>query len=196
MTIKTMLRAGAGMIFVSGLAACDPGETINLDPSLTYDQMYTQGKVIFEAVDATPVTPVADMQPSGTATYAGVAALSSAPLTNSIDDGELLATVQLDANFNSGDLSGQMGNFRDSFGDSFDGTLDINSGQVTGNTLSADFSGQLTPSVGDTVTYDGGMTGQFRGATGGLVGGDITGTATYQNNTSSPFYGLFSAKRL
>ncbi|MGR3371546.1 MAG: transferrin-binding protein-like solute binding protein [Pseudooceanicola nanhaiensis] len=192
MPTMTILRAAAGAFCLAVLAACGgPGAILPDDPDLTYDEMLTEGRAIFDSVASTPVTPEADMPASGTARYAGIVAIAQGSPLSGIDDGELLGTMEMDADFAGDAISGRMGNFREDFTDTaHEGELALANGQITGNGFTADISGELTPTGGGTTSYDGAMSGRFRGAGAEIVEGDVSGTVTLPNSSTSNFYGL------
>lgn len=197
MSIMTIPRTVASCACLAALAACGGTEGLPPEAALSYDELFEQGRVIYDAAARTPVTPEANMPATGTAGYAGIAAISSVPLTHSVDDGELLGTVRMDADFASNSVSGTMGNFREDFTDAaYQGELKVENGQISGNGFTADVSGQLSPQGGSGVTYDGVMAGEFRGNSAEMIDGGFSGTITLPNNSTNPFYGLIAAGRL
>lgn len=197
MTRHFIPRAAMAACFAGALGACSAVETAPGNPGPTYDELLSDGRVIFNGATSTPVTPEADMPDSGSASYAGVAALAQGGPLSGIDDGQLLGTMEMEADFAGNAVSGRMGNFREEFTDTaHEGELALANGQVSGNGFTADISGELTPPGGATASYDGTLDGRFRGAAGEIVEGDVSGTITLPSSGTNLFYGLFAAGQI
>lgn len=175
-------------------AACSStGDLPSLPSSPSYSDLYSSGDTLMSTIETLGPTPEVNMPVSGTATYVGVAGLSSAAPFSSYDDAELIGQAVLTADLSKHELSGSMTGFRDMSNDAFSGTIVIDNGQITGNGFNGDVSGSLTSpgASGGTVALSGTTSGNFMGTDAEGLLGTMSGTRT--GSASGAFYGLIGA---
>ena len=128
-----------------------------------------------------------NMPTSGTATYKGnVGASVVTSNTRTIFGGD----VTLQADFGKGTVSGTLGNFReDGTGNPIAGTVSLQNGKISGNTMSASLTGRVAGHDIDTANTR--MNGGFFGPQAQEVGGGIAG----RTNLGAKFSGIWWAKK-
>lgn len=121
-----------------------------------------------QGIDQTPANAVPS---AGTATYNGVAGFGASEYS----DIEVMSEASLTADFSASTISGRLTNFRDYENTALPGTVNLQGGQINGNTFSANLTGQLS-AYGENAVVNGGMLGAFGGSNADMVLAEIEGT--------------------
>jgi hypothetical protein len=147
----------------------------------SYEQLATTGANFIAQYGDSSLTAPASM-PTGTATYRGVAALSTdySEPEDIIQNAGTLSELELIANFGTSALNGRLYNFQEDDPEySLSGELQV-SGTIVSNGFTATINGTLTESfLGDTSSVDvtGDMAGVFVGSSANALLGLGTVTA-------------------
>lgn len=148
----------------------------------SFEALSSRGQALLSQYGSAPVTDVANMPTTGTATYRGVAAYSSdySSPVNIAQYATTVSDIELTANFANSTISGRADNFQQRVDPniSMSGQVDVVNGTISGNTFSAALSGTINESgYGLTVpvNYSGSVNGEFVGSGAEAVRG--TGTA-------------------
>lgn len=170
------------------LAAC--GSSGGGGGSASFNAMAADGRDLFDKYADAEVTPVANMPANTQATYRGVAAYSDVPDPDYLMEySEVVSEVELNANFSTGALGGELNNFRTLANERISGSVALRNGEIAGNEIYADLSGNLGY-AGESLEVDGLLLGAFVGNNAQAVAG---ATAGYIGNEE--FYGIFGAER-
>lgn len=142
-------------------------------------------------LDALPFTNASTLPAIGTATYNGFLGVGTG-------DAVIGGQMQLNANFESNSIDGDVRNIIDNQNNEYGGTLLITNGSInraadveTEYSFGADLGGNLTQG-GDTFSVDATMDGDFVGGDYVGVRGDVTGTVAAPEGISiigGEFYG-------
>lgn len=194
-----------GAIAVLGLlAACSgsgsgsdagstPGTGSGTGDGPSFSALSAEAMSLMEQSEDSTATPVADMPTSGSASYSGVAGFAEGRNAGT-DDVVIMSELSMEADFASGEVTGEMGNFRDDENNALSGSMEIQNGEISGNELSGNVDGEVT--YGGTVgTVDLDMRGEFSGEEGSLLGGSMSGPAYNQSGEDTYITGFFGAER-
>lgn len=159
--IKTIL-AFASLPALALLTACSSGgDGGNSAGSVSFADMAGQANALLTRVEDYDLTPVADMPTDIKATYRGVAGFSDvADADYIVENAEIMSEVEMNADFRTGSVTGELSNFRYYDNDRIDGTVAIRNGSINGNDLRADLSGNLNYGEG-TERVTGDLAGSF-----------------------------------
>jgi hypothetical protein len=166
------------------------GPTTPATPSeiIMFNKLKARGQQLSARIDPVDVTPEANMPVRASAAYSGVASYAEAGnippgLTEEqyrrylIDNPSIVSNVNLDANFETGQVNGQLTGFRDlKVGDLYFAAFSIN-GKITGNSFALDLINSVGGPPGSPPTI-GNLSGVFRDATAENNGGpaeNVTG---------------------
>lgn len=162
-------------------AAAAPGN------NASFAQMYAHGSRLVAKYDNPSIkeTPASQMPKNATATYKGVAGFGS----DIYSDADVVANVQVNANFANNTVSGQFDNFRTVANQSLPGKVAMASTAISENVYKSTLSGSLNV---DGTSYA--VTGQ---AVGTFVGDQATATAGLVEGKLGPqeFIGVYAAER-
>lgn len=161
------MRTFRATLFLSGLcalSACGGGGSDGVLP-LSYAEGSAAALALFDEVAALPGTVA--LPTSGTARYEGFAQIDP-------DDGVdriLLSRLQIDLDFRTAAIDGELDNFVWQDEERVSGEVDISNGAITGTQLEFDLNGILEDSVG-RATIAARATAVFQGEEAdGLLGG-------------------------
>lgn len=176
-----VLSACGGASTSGGSPDGPPGEGIG---TTSFESLSADAKNLMQKYESAPLSSVAAMPLSGSATYRGVAAysLDSSDPNSVVQNADALSQIELSANFALSQIEGRAYDFK-----SFDpnitveGQIDLE-GSISGNAFSAVANGTTSESgYGESfdITYNGSVQGTFVGDSAqALVGaGALTGSA-------------------
>lgn len=130
---------------------------------------------IAAATAAMSQTPVAAMPTGGRAEYDGVVGMAFGAAPGSIAVATMVGDLDLDADFATNRITGELDDFDTRDGRELNGALRVSNGRISGSTFSGDISGNLGGRGRVPGAVNGTISGEFRGADAGAIEG--TGTA-------------------
>ncbi len=157
-----------------------------------YNQQAIDGARLLNQFAALPITPPSSVPDTGSATYFGIAGFTYDDVLATDEQYDLLADVEVTADFDANSVSGRMSSFNSVDGN-VSGSLDIKNGAIVGNVFTADAVANLGLPDGVTQNIDMDVNGLFRAAGAGAVAGTGNGTYTNSDNTSGDIYVSFGA---
>ena len=175
MKVNTVFLAGCSIAILSGCGGGGSG-------GATFESISTQGQSLLATYGTAPVTDVANMPSSGTATYSGTAAysLDYSTAAGIAQNATSVSDVSLVADFASSTMSGSATNFKAYDPNiSLDGKINVN-GVITGNEFLAGVTGTVTETgygLKIPVGYSGTVAGEFVGNNADAIRGLGTATA-------------------
>jgi hypothetical protein len=214
--VLTVGRAVIFSLLPLTLAAC--GSSSSTDPTVppvtppptraSFSELSTLASKLFDEQDPLPVTPVANMPVSGTATYSGAAAYkSSADVDDTLnypdyqrailDNPAWVSDVKLTANFASDTVAGKFSNFQSAVSGPLGGEINFDNAGIRrdGSGDYADFEGPVSGIV-DSVGVVGSVFGEFVGDSAeyilGRIDADLDGANTLGATSVN---GVFTAKQ-
>lgn len=185
---KIML-AFVAIPLMAALSACGSSGGSS-SSNASFNDMARKGNALIAKYEDAEPTRVADMPTDLQASYRGVAAFSDVPDVDYIaENAEIMSDIQLNADFRTGAVDGELRNFRFYDNDRIAGTVAVRNGAISGNMLEADLAGDLTYGGGaERVT--GALAGMFVGPQAEAVAGAMAGQIGNEG-----FYGMFGAER-
>jgi hypothetical protein len=212
-----VLTVGRAIIFSLlplTLAAC--GSSSSTDPTVppvappptraSFSELSTLASKLFDEQDPLPVTPVANMPVSGTATYSGAAAYkSSADVDDTLDYPDYqraildnptwVSDVKMTANFASDTVAGKFSNFQSAVSGPLNGEINFGYIDILTDSSSgfSDFEGTALGRV-DSVAVVGSVFGEFVGDSAEFILGRIEFEGE-TNPGATGVNGVFTAKQ-
>lgn len=123
-------------------------------------------------------TPVASMPASGRAEYDGVVGMAFGAAPSAVAGAAMIGDLDLDANFATGRITGEMDDFDTSDGRALNGQLNVSNGTISGSTFTGTIAGNLTGSGTVPGAVNGTINGEFLGADAQAIQGTGTGSST------------------
>lgn len=180
------LKLTASFICLTSMTACIG--TDNPD----FNQQARDGLQLINSFNELPVTPAGNI-PTGSSTYTGVAGFNLDTLAVQGDQFELLADLEITADFDTNDITGNLSSFNTPDGNGT-GTINLTNGAIVGNAFAVDANGNVGLPEGDSILLEVDMNGVFRGAAANAVTGNGSGSYTLESNgTSGPIFVQFGA---
>lgn len=161
-----------------------------------FEQMASDGRAMLQNLENTDETPVAAMPTTGTATYNGVAAFGdSADPEYLAENADILGRLQMEANFASETISGQIDNIRhiNDPEQPAAGSVQISNGTIDNNAFTADMSGHLIVE-NEEIVVTGEMAGDFLGDDAEVLAGEMEAQLA-ENGFVETIYGAFVAQQ-
>jgi hypothetical protein len=177
------------------LSGCTGGEATLKDATTTmnnYQRKVANGQALAQLNTGEIATP--SMPKSGTAAYTGIAGFSTSSIDADITtrNPEMVATVNMNANFSTNRISGTFTDFVSSNNANLPGSATINNGTISGNQFSGDFTGSLSGPTG-SQNLTGNLLAGFVGNSANAANGEIFGTVT-GTRQALPLYGIFYSR--
>lgn len=185
---KTMLALLA-IPLMAALSACGSSGG-GSSSTASFDEMARRGNALIAKYEDAEPTQLANMPTDLKASYRGVAAFSDVPDADYIArEAEIMSDIELNADFRSGAVDGELRNFRFYDNDRIAGTVAVRNGAISGNMLEGELAGNLTYG-GGTERVSGALAGMFVGPQAEAIAGAMTGQIG-----NEAVYGIFGAER-
>jgi hypothetical protein len=198
MTTKITIGALAAL---SMLSACGGSNGGGGAPAATpFQQAVATNAALADRLDAAGETPDATVNArTGTATYNGLAgfvfdAASKGVTSATVDDEDLevIAALQLTADFDNDAINGTMSDFMDSNSEALTGSATIIASSIINNDIIVPFNGSVTVG-GTTENMNGVLEGTFMGPNAEGISGDIDGMSN--SGTAGSLIGLWAVEQ-
>lgn len=215
--VLTIGRAVLVSLLPLTLAAC--GSSSSTDPTVppvappptraSFSELSTLASTLFEQQDPLPLTPVASVPLSGTATYSGAAAYKLAEDVDDtldypdyqraiLDNPEWVSEVKLTADFASDTVAGKLSNFQSAVSGPLNGEVNFDNVGIYNVVDEFDdfveFVGPVSGSV-DSANVFGSIDGQFVGDSAEYILGRIDVDLYGTDLAATSVNGVFTAKQ-
>ncbi|MGP9804113.1 transferrin-binding protein-like solute binding protein [Paracoccus sp. NSM] len=181
--VKYMMLGG-----MMALAACS-GSGGSDNPVAEYAEDAARAERIIDDTERLNGTSAAAMPVRGRAEYDGVVGLAFGGAPASLERAEMIGELDLDADFGTGTISGEMDDFNTRDGRKLEGELRISDGRITGSGFSGATSGALTGGSDAPGRIDATFSGEFLGSDADAIAGTGSGISA-GGNVGLVFRGL------
>lgn len=174
MKIKSTAMFGV----LSVLAACSGGSGGGGDnPVAEYASDSGRAARLVAETSASSSTGVAGMPTQGRAEYDGIVGMAFGGQPASLSEAEMIGEVDMNANFATNRITGELDDFNTRSGEKIRGELRMTNGQINGSGFSSDISGRLSGGSRSPGNVSGNISGDFLGENAASITGQGSATS-------------------